>query len=79
MSVRRRSGAVSLGSGDGVDDDLDKLPAMVNISMDVLGSSVDSLGLRKLLMGYSTANDNRRGESDFFALSVSGFNTAAKP
>ncbi|KAH7476305.1 uncharacterized protein KRP23_6992 [Phytophthora ramorum] len=50
---------------------------MVNISVDVLGSLTDSLGLHQPLMGYSTANDNRRGESDFFALSVSGINTAA--
>ncbi|KAH7491353.1 uncharacterized protein KRP23_276 [Phytophthora ramorum] len=61
------------------DEEHSQEPTMVNILMDVLGSSVDSLGLRKLLMGISTANDNRRGESDFFALSVSGFNTAAKP
>uniref|UniRef100_H3GEA5 Uncharacterized protein n=1 Tax=Phytophthora ramorum TaxID=164328 RepID=H3GEA5_PHYRM len=50
---------------------------MVNISVDALGSLADSLGLHQPLMGYSTANDNRRGESDFFALSVSGINTAA--
>jgi hypothetical protein len=54
---------------------------MVNLSMDsnVLDSPADSLDLHQPPPGYSTANDSSRGESKFFALSVSGTNMAGKP
>ncbi|ETI37495.1 hypothetical protein F441_16337 [Phytophthora nicotianae CJ01A1] len=54
---------------------------MVNLSMDsnVLDSPADSLDLRQPPSGYTANGDSSRGESKFFALSVSGTNMAGKP
>ncbi|KAF4319140.1 hypothetical protein BBO99_00006728 [Phytophthora kernoviae] len=54
---------------------------MVNLSMDsnVLDSPADSLDLRQPPAGYSATGDSSRGESKFFALSMSGTNMGGKP